>query len=154
MKFLVDFMLGRLCKWLRMLGYDASYFVSGKKSDLVYQSLKEGRIILTRDHRLSKKKAIKMVIINSDLLEEQLKQVFSEMNVKVNPDEVFTRCTLCNELLLEIEKDKVKDKVPNYVFQTQEEFSYCPVCQKIYWKGTHWDLVNQSLEKIRSKTEN
>jgi len=153
MKFLVDFMLGRLCKWLRLLGYDASYFSSAKKSDLIYQSLKDGRIILTRDHRLSKKKAIKLVIINSDLLEEQLEQVFSELNVKVDPDDIFTRCLVCNELLLEIEKEKVKDKIPSYVFQTQEEFSYCPSCQKIYWKGTHWDLANQLLKKLKNKKE-
>jgi len=149
MKFLVDFMLGRLCKWLRLLGYDSSYFVSDKKSDLIYQSLKDGRIILTRDHRLSKKKAIKLIIINSDLLEEQLKQVFSELNVKVDLDNLFTRCTVCNEPLLEIEKEKVKDRVPSYVFQTKEEFSYCPGCQKVYWKGTHWDLANQLLEKFK-----
>jgi len=151
MKFLVDFMLGRLCKWLRLLGYDASYFVSDKKSDLIYESLKEGRIILTRDHRLSKKKAIKLIIINSDLLEEQLKQVFSELNIKVDPDEIFTRCLVCNELLLSIEKEEVKDKVPSYVFQTQEEFSYCPSCQRVYWKGTHWDLANEALKKLESK---
>jgi len=149
MKFLVDFMLGRLCKWLRLLGYDSSYFVSDKKSDLIYQSLKEGRIILTRDHRLSKKKAIKLIIINSDLLEEQLKQVFSELNIEVEPGDIFTRCTVCNEVLLEIDKEKVKDRIPSYVFQTKEEFSYCPLCQRIYWKGTHWNLANQVLEKFK-----
>jgi len=153
MKFLVDFMLGRLCKWLRLLGYDASYFVSEKKNDLIYQSLKEGRVILTRDHRLSKKKALKLVVINSDLLEEQLKQVFSELNIEADPDEIFTRCLVCNEILLEAQKEKVKDRVPSYVFQTQEEFSYCPSCQRIYWKGTHWDLANQVIEKIKSKRE-
>jgi len=149
MKFLVDFMLGRLCRWLRLLGYDASYFVSGKKSNLIYQSLKDGRIILTRDHRLSKKKAIRLVVIDSDELEEQLKQVFSELNIEIDPEMMFTRCLICNESLEEIEKEKVKDKVPSYVFQTQEEFSYCPNCQKVYWKGTHWDLANQALEKFK-----
>ncbi|MFB0527613.1 MAG: Mut7-C RNAse domain-containing protein [bacterium] len=153
MKFLVDFMLGRLCKWLRLLGYDASYFVSEKKSDLIYQSLKEGRIILTRDHRLSKKKAIKLVIINSDLLEEQLEQVFSELDIKVDPDEIFTRCLVCNEVLQEIKKEKVKDRVPNYVFQTKKDFSFCPNCQKIYWKGTHWDLAHQLLKKLKRAKE-
>jgi len=154
MKFLVDFMLGRLCKWLRLLGYDVSYFVSDKKSDLIYQSLKEARIILTRDHRLSKKKAIKLVIINSDLLEEQLEQVFSELNIKVDPDEIFTRCLVCNEILQKAEKEKVKDKIPTYVFQTQKEFSYCPNCQKVYWKGTHWDLAHQLLKKLKSDKKN
>jgi hypothetical protein len=142
-------MLGRLCKWLRLLGYDASYFVSEKKSDLIYQSLKDGRIILTRDHRLSKKKAIKLIVINSDLLEEQLEQVFSELNIEVNPDEIFTRCLVCNEPLREIEKEKIRDKVPSYVFQTQKEFSYCPSCHRVYWKGTHWDLANQLLKKLK-----
>ena len=129
------------------MGYDAAYFLPGKKSELVYRSLKEGRIILTRDHRVSKKKAIKRILIESDFIEEQLAQVFSELNLKLDRDKLFTRCALCNSRLESIEKEKVKGRVPSYVFQTKERFFHCAECDKIYWKGTHWALVMKRMQR-------
>ncbi len=149
-KFLVDFMLGRLCKWLRILGFDTAYFNSLNKSVIIYQSLKEGRILITRDHRLSKKKALQIVLIDSDYYEKQIQQVIKELNLKINPDKMFTRCCLCNTLLETIEKEKVQDKVPPFVYQTQVNFSYCPTCQKIYWPGTHWDLMRSKFTVIQT----
>ena len=147
MKFIVDFMLGRLCKRLRLMGYDAAYFLPGKKSELIYRSLKEGRIILTRDHKVSKKKAIKRVLIESDFIEEQLDQVFRELNLKLDRDKLFTRCVLCNSRLESIEKEKVKGRVPSYVFQTKEQFFRCAECDKMYWKGTHIALMTNRIER-------
>lgn len=147
-KFLVDFMLGRLCKWLRILGYDAAYFNSLNKNTIIYQSLKEGRILLTRDHRLSKNKALKVLLVDSDNYEKQIQQVLKELNLKVDPEKMFTRCCLCNTILEPINKEKVKDKVPPFVYQTQKNFSYCSTCQKIYWPGTHWDLMRGKYSQI------
>jgi uncharacterized protein with PIN domain len=62
---------------------------------------------------------------------------------------MFTRCILCNEELADIEKEKVKGKVPEYVFKTQEEFITCPKCNRIYWQGTHWGNVQKTLDEIR-----
>ncbi len=147
MKFIVDFMLGRLCKRLRLMGYDAAYFLPEKKSELVYRSLKEGRIILTRDHKVSKKKAIKRILIESDFIEEQVGQLFRELELKLDRDKLFTRCVLCNSRLESIEKEKVKGRVPNYVFQTKERFFHCAECDKMYWKGTHWDLLMKQIKR-------
>ncbi len=156
MKFLVDFMLGRLHRWLCILGNDCLYFkrepfsgFKGKK-DLIYQSLKESRIILSRDTTLSRKKALQLVLIKSDFLPEQLIQVFEVFNLKVDKNKIFSRCTICNTLLIKIDKLKVEGRVPAYVYQTQKEFSLCPFCRKIYWKGTHWKLVEEELKKILS----
>ena len=55
----------------------------------------------------------------------------------------------CNEPLCSIEKEKAEGRVPTYVFQTQKEFSWCPDCQKIYWKGTHWILALEKLEALK-----
>jgi len=147
-KFLVDFMLGRLCKWLRILGFDATYFNSLNKNIIIYQSLKEGRIILTRDQRISKNKALKILLINSDNYEKQIQQVLQELNLKVEIEKMFTRCCLCNTILEPIAKDKVKNEVPSFVYQTQENFSFCSNCQKIYWPGTHWDLMRAKYSQI------
>lgn len=156
MKFLVDFMLGRLNQWLRILGYDCLYFrrtphsgFRGKK-DLIYQSLQEERIILTRDKTLSKKKALKLLLIESDFLSEQIKQVFKDFKLVLDDRKIFSRCITCNSLLQPIDKEKVRNKIPPYVYQNQEEFSFCSLCQKIYWKGTHWELVKKKLKEILS----
>ncbi len=152
MKFLVDFMLGRLCKWLRLLGYDAEYFLPGKKSDLIYRSLKEGRIILTRDTKISKKKAIKRILIKSDYIEEQMGQLFRELDLQIEYKKVFTRCLVCNMEIKPIEKEKARGRVPSYVFQTQENFYICANCDRVYWKGTHWGLVKEWLARYKQKS--
>ena len=122
MKFLVDFMLGRLCKWLRLAGYDAEFFLPGKKSEMIYRSLKEGRIILTRDHRVSKKKAIRRVLVKSDFIEAQVDQLKRELGIVFDPERMFTRCIICNSVLEPVEKSRVMGLVPSYVFQTRERF--------------------------------
>ena len=67
----------------------------------------------------------------------------------------FTRCLECNELLLEQEKDNIKDRVPPYVFRTQEHYMECPSCRRIYWRGTHWEAMIKRLKKLLGKkTEN
>ena len=149
-------MLGRLHCWLCILGYDCLYFkrepfsgFKGKK-DLIYQSLKESRIILSRDTTLSRKKALKLVLIKSDFLPEQLAQVFKTFDLKLDKNKIFSRCTICNTLLIRVDRLKVEGKVPAYVYQTQKEFSLCPFCRKIYWKGTHWKLVEEEIKKMLS----
>lgn len=143
-------MLGRLCKWLRILGYDADYFTAQDKRTLGYLSLKEGRIILTRDHRISEKKSYRVVIIDSNNLSEQLRQTMSKLDLKPDPEKFFSRCSLCNNSLEVIEKEKVKEKVPPFVYQTHDEFSLCTKCGKIYWLGTHRELMQKHLLSIFS----
>ena len=67
---------------------------------------------------------------------------------------MFSRCTICNEALLKIDKEEVKDRAPKYVFEAKQDFTSCPKCQRIYWQGSHWGNVNQILKEISSKTEN
>ena len=64
---------------------------------------------------------------------------------------MFTRCVECNTPVEKIEKSKVKPKVPPYVYKVQEEFMECPNCDKIYWKGTHWNLANKFLDGIKDE---
>jgi uncharacterized protein with PIN domain len=147
-KFMVDFMLGRLCRWLRLIGEDAEYFKESDRGGIIYRSLTEKRIILTRDHRLSKKKALGLCLIMSDNFREQLKQVVEEFGLVVEDEKIFTRCTLCNTPIIPILKEEAEGKVPEYVYETQDEFSFCPKCSKIYWKGTHRELIQKVIGKI------
>jgi hypothetical protein len=149
MRFILTPELGRLAKWLRILGFDTIYF-SGNFSSLLIQALRDNRIIVTRNSRLvSKARAVRVVDIKDDDVNEQLKQVLKELNIKPDEDAMFSRCLICNTELNGIDKQKVKDKVPEYVFKTQEEFFTCPRCQRIYWSGTHWGNVTTIIKELQ-----
>jgi len=148
MKFILTRELGRLSKWLRILGYDTIYFTEENKSRLVIYALREDRIILTRNRRISPK-GVRVLQIKNDSVREQISQVIKELNLSLDEDSMFSRCIICNEHLFEISKDKVKDKIPEYVFKTNEDFFTCPNCQRIYWQGTHWGNVKSTLKEIK-----
>lgn len=148
MKFILSRELGRLAKWLRILGVDAAYFNQDNTSALVIQALRDNRIIITRNHRLAKSCRLKTILVKSEKLKEQLYQILKELKLDINSDMMFSRCIICNVALEEVDKDKVKDKVPEYVFKTQDNFIACPECKRIYWSGTHWGNVAEILKEI------
>lgn len=148
MKFIVTQELGRLAKWLRILGYDAAYFSQRNPSSLLIQALRDDRVIVTRNHRLPKTGGIRIVLLESDHLKEQMQEALKQLKTPVNCAMMFTRCTVCNLALHAVEKEKIKDSVPEYVFQAQQEFSICPACKRVYWPGSHWGNVRQTLAEI------
>ena len=150
MKFLATIELGRLCKWLRILGYDCEYFTENSLVSLTIKSLQEDRVILTRNVRLSTRAGYKAVHIKSDFVKEQLRQVLDDLRLGPDEETMFRRCTICNLLLGPIEKKEAKDKVPEFVYETNEDFVRCPECRRIYWHGTHWGNVREYLDGIRS----
>lgn len=149
MKFLVDSMLGRLAKWLRILGYDTLYFSSLDDNDLVRMARAEGRMVLTRDRLMVRRKGIDSLLIESDDFREQIRQLLHDLNLK--PDRSFSRCPVCNSPLQSVAKESVRERVPPYVFQTQERFSLCPQCPKIYWRGTHWQRMRERLKRLEEE---
>lgn len=151
MKFIADKMLGRLCKWLRILGYDCIYFTDREKIELIYSSLRDDRIILTRDSRLKEKKRLKLLFIKSQFIKEQLEQVIKDLKLAIDIDKVFSRCLICNREVKKINKESVKDRIPQYVYDTQESFSKCDFCDKVYWRGTHWDKIISDFKQIKQK---
>ena len=146
MKFILTKELGRLAKWLCILGYDTIYYDKDDKSQLIIISLRDKRVILTRDSKMSRFTGVRMFRITEDDVKKQLAQVVKELDLHTEEDKTFLRCVDCNELLVDIKKNKVEDRVPPYVFKTQKEFKMCPACNKIFWKGTHWQLVKEFLK--------
>lgn len=148
MKFILTKELGRLSKWLRILGYDTAYFSQENLSSLLIEALRDDRIILTRNQSLSKTTGVKTLLVKSERFKEQIGQVLKELNIKLDSEIMFSRCIICNVELEDIDKAKIKDKVPEYVFKTQEDFITCPKCQRIYWQGTHWGNVKTLISQI------
>lgn len=147
-------MCGRIAKWLRIFGYDTVYITEHSRPQLVMRSLKENRTIITRDHTLSYKRAWKVILIDSDKLGDQLRQLAAERSIVISPSRFFTRCTICNCPIVPVaNKEEVKGLVPEYIFATQDAFSKCSGCGKLYWAGTHRNLLLKDLAKQRLKVE-
>jgi len=147
-KFLADEMLGRLAKWLRILGYDTLYHQHLDDNELVRLARAEGRLILTRDTKLTRRRGVRHLLIKSELVEEQLPQVLNDLGLVL--DNLFSRCVICNTPLKEMERSAAKEQVPPYVFRTQECFKLCPQCGRIYWRGTHWEGMKGRIEGLEA----
>ena len=147
MRFVADRMLGKLAKWLRIIGQDVTYGPHLSGYGLIRAARREGRLILTRDRGVAKKSPPEYLMIQSDRFREQLKQVVQtcRLDPVKNP---FTRCLECNTLLDPIPKKAVQGKVPPYVFSTQERFSFCRKCQRIYWPATHQQRMLEELKTL------
>jgi uncharacterized protein with PIN domain len=144
--FLADSMLGTLAKWLRILGYDTAYDVRLDDNQLVRLARSEGRVLLTRDTGFLVRKGLRLVFIESQVLEEQLAQVIQTCGLRT--DNPFTRCPICNTELDQVPKYEAWGQVPPYVFQTQQQFSLCPECNQFYWRGTHWQRMKGKLDSL------
>jgi len=141
-------MLGRLAKWLRIAGFDVLYSNRFSDDELVTLSHEEGRILLSRDTRLLVRKAVRQFIfLESESIQSQLRQVFEVARITGLPG-TLTRCLSCNDVLIEITRERVRGRVPPFVFATQPSFKSCPRCNKVYWAGTHRQSVMRTLEKL------
>ena len=148
MKFLADAMLGRLAKWLRILGYDTTYSPQLEDHDLVRIARAEGRLLLTRDRELTKRKGLRCLLIEGDRFDEQMRQLLRDLDL--NTDRSFSRCVQCNTVLRSVGKEEVNERVPLYVLHQHASFSLCPRCAKVYWRGTHWQRMRQRIDEIQT----
>jgi uncharacterized protein with PIN domain len=150
--FLADCNVGRLARWLRVLGYDAAYETKIADPKLVARALAEGRVLLTRDVDLTQRRVIangtlRTVLLKSDRVEDQLRQVVEEVGLG-SPGLAgigFTRCLECNLELELRRKEQVEHLLPPYVRAKQRRFSQCPGCQRVYWPGTHWHRMRARI---------
>ena len=148
-KFAADRMLGKLAKWLRIIGQDVTYGSHLAGYGLIRAARKEDRLILTRDRNIRKKSPPDYLLIESTHFREQLKQVMDACGLDPFKN-AFTRCVECNDLLGQVPKDSVQDRVPPYVYSTQEKFSVCRQCQRVYWPATHLEKMLEELKGLRA----
>lgn len=148
MKFSADRMLGRLARWLRLLGYDTLYSNS-LANDKFLAMADEGRVLLSRNTSLAGKvKADNFLFIKDNDPKVQLQQVVDLLGLRPDPDNFFTRCTLCNGPLETVDREDVYESVPDYVWTVHDRFSRCRDCGKIYWPGSHLTRSRKEIESL------
>jgi len=149
-KFVADVHLGKLSRYLRMLGFDISYRNNFTDDEIVCVSLGEMRAILTRDRGILKRNEVTHgYYLRNTKIEEQIKEVLKRFDLQKSIKE-FTRCIECNELLKPTKKESILNQLPLKVSQTQTEFHQCLVCKKIYWKGTHHHRMNDIIQLLKN----
>ena len=147
--FLLDRTLGRLARWLRLVGYDAEWDPTDDAVRLLTRAEAEDRTLLTRDTLLVQRRAVHRgsvtaLLVRGDHLEEQLHQLGEELDLRQRPR---ARCLVCNGPLRRRSADEARGRVPPYVANTQDLFSYCPVCGRFTWRATHWEGMMSMLRK-------
>ena len=145
--FIADCHLGKLAKYLRLMGFDTLYFTQIDDNDLITLALEQNRIILTRDRGLSERKNVPVLFLESKETRAQLQAVISHFNLKKHPVP-FSRCIVCNTPLQVVEKTKVLHRLPAKVKRYFSHFEYCPVCDRVYWHGDHYRRMKQFLENV------
>lgn len=148
MKFILDMMLGRLAKYLRFLGYDTFY--SNKivtDEELLEIAKKEDRILITRDKKLAARYDKSYLLTTTETM-EQFKEVVKFF--KLTDENMLTRCSICNEKLIKIDKEKIKNRVPENVFKNFDDFYFCPVCGRVYWLGSHTKNIKNIIELVKN----
>ncbi len=147
MRFLADAPLGKLAKWLRILGHDTLYFRRANRGVLIEKARSEGRVVLTRDTNLKEQLVLNHVshlFIQSNSISDQLQRVNAVFPL-LTAARPFTRCLVCNEELQAVFKEVVEGRVAEFVYQTQKNFVECPRCQKVYWPGTHRGRMEEKV---------
>jgi uncharacterized protein with PIN domain len=143
--FAADRTLGKLTKWLRILGFDTTYEID-VPAELFYEHLEKDRILLTRTGTIKKQfSAHRLVFITSNYLDAQLKQVITEIGICRADTRPFSRCIQCNISIVVVDPDDVYDLIPDYIYETHKEFHKCLQCNRIFWPGSH---TKRSLIKI------
>jgi uncharacterized protein with PIN domain len=145
MKFIADVMVGKLARWLRILGFDAAYSNKYADDELIRIAEAENRVILTRDRGLAARRiSVPCLLIDSDHYKEQIRQVITAFSLA--DFKTFSRCIECNTELQTVDKEDVFERIPPFVYLTQQRFAMCPQCQRVYWHGTHAEGMLKRLK--------
>ncbi len=146
-RFIADTMLGKLSRWLSLLGYNIVYAGIIDDDDLARIARAQHRIILSRDTRLAQNHpGAQVFLIQSTDLWEQLHEVIAHYRIDF-PTTAFSRCSHCNVPIERVKKEDVEDSLPPLVQQTQTVIYQCPECKKLYWEASHVAHIKHLLRE-------
>lgn len=142
-------MLGRLARWLRRLGIDVLWDPAWDDAELERLAAREGRVLLTRDRRLAGRRiAREILLIDSERLDAQLRQVFAHLGLDPSRRPGPRRCARCNDVPVPAAARDLVGRVPPYILRTARRFSVCPGCGRVYWRGGQEDRARAVLARL------
>ncbi|MGA2572605.1 MAG: Mut7-C RNAse domain-containing protein [Candidatus Methanomethylicaceae archaeon] len=142
MQFLADAMLGKLARWLRIIGHDTAYDPSLDDGAMIFKAKSESRVLVTRDLELSqraRREGVESTLIISHLLAQELEEMLPLLGI----GRAGSRCPLCNTALTEADRAMQIEKAPG-----NARLWLCPSCGKTYWHGSHWKGIRTTLESL------
>jgi hypothetical protein len=152
-KFIADNNVGKLARWLRMMGYDTLLFRQKDDAQMIKTALSENRVILTKDTQFMKRRLVtngklRTIHIKQDDPKLQVQEVVKTLNLNYH-FKPFSLCLECNQALIARDKEEVQNLVPSRVLEAQTQYTQCPACHRIYWQGTHWQAMVKKLQDLQ-----
>ena len=155
--FFVDAMFGNIARKLRLLGYDSQYFSDIDDEKLIDSARKEKRIIISKDEELIKKTqklGMRSIHITKEEEVEQFFEIISSVNLKrIQINGNTARCPKCNSLIESVDKDIIKEKIPQGVLKSNDKFWRCKCCNQVYWEGTHIKNLQEFVGKVNERLQ-
>jgi uncharacterized protein with PIN domain len=145
--FIADCHLGKLAKYLRLMGLDTLYFPQIDDDVLLDLATAEKRVILTRDRALYERKKADCLYLHSVRTDEQLREIIKRYALQEH-QKSFSRCIVCNTPLSPIDKGEITQKLPPKVLKYFSHFEICKTCERIYWHGDHYKRMKAFLEEV------
>lgn len=154
MQFIADGMLGKLTRWLRMLGHDVHYYRAAVDAQLLNMAKAEKRILLTRDQKLYERavsKGVNAVFVDSTDDVGKLAKMAGLFKLTLEIDMNVSRCPKCNSQIMSVSKESVIEQIPKYTAEYYNDFWKCFSCGQVYWQGAHWKRILKTLEDVQSR---
>ena len=154
LRFITDGMLGKLTRWLRILGHDVNYFRSADDKKLIEMAKSEKRVLLTRDLKLYQQavtRGLEAVLVEATDEARKLADLAQRFGFILEIDLSVSRCPKCNARIESVSKEVVVDQIPKATSIYYDDFWKCPRCGQIYWQGAHWKKIEKTLEEAKSR---
>jgi len=156
LKFVLDGMLGKLTRWLRMLGHDVKYSTNLDDGELMAVSKKEKRVLLTRDlglYQQATAKGIEAYYLEGQTEQERLAELARRFSLRLEIDMMISKCPKCNAQVRAAPKEKIADRAEKNTLEHYDEFWECPKCGQIYWQGAHWKRIRETLAAAKMRPD-
>ncbi len=150
-QFVADAMLGRLTRWLRILGYEVVYNHTLSDNQILTVAQSKHAVLLTRDHELhqrAQQQGILSLHLHGATVPDKLVEIATLLSLSFHLDTRVSRCALCGSQLQQVDKTTIQAKVPSGTFNHFSVFWQCTTCGKIYWQGSHWNQISQAMTRI------
>jgi uncharacterized protein with PIN domain len=156
LRFIADGMLGKLARWLRMLGHDVQYYRDSEDKKLLEMAQSEKRVLLTSDLELyhrAKTHGAKAVFVEAGDGAAKLADLANLFGFRLEIDLSISRCPKCNEMIRAVSKEMVINQIPELTSRYYDEFWKCLGCGQVYWRGAHWKKIEKTLEEAKRKLD-